>query len=111
MQVLKQSVAAIPLVRSHGERPIINLQDLPDSAQHARTREAYNHLTSGDAFEIVSTYRTGHLFAEFRARYGSAFYSWPLENRPGKWRVMMAQAAAESADRNWRDGCRSLSPA
>jgi uncharacterized protein (DUF2249 family) len=74
MQVQKQSMAAIPPARSPGERPIINLQDLPESAQHARTLEAYNHLSSGDALEIVSTHRTGHLFAEFRALWFSLLF-------------------------------------
>ena len=62
-----------------------------------RAREAYDRISSGDALEIVSTRRPGHLFAEFRACYGSAFYWWPLENRPGVWRVMVAKPAPEPA--------------
>lgn len=96
-QVLKQSEAALPLLRTHGERPIIDLQDLPESIQNARALEAYDRISTGDALEIVSTRRPGHLFAEFRARYGSGFYWWPLENRPGVWRVMVAKPAAEPA--------------
>lgn len=97
MQVQKQSVGAIPLLRTHRERPIIDLQDLPESTQHARTLEAYDRLSSGDALEITSTHRPSHLFAEFRARYGLAFYWWPLESRPGVWRVMVARPAPEPA--------------
>ena len=97
MQVLKQSEAALPLLRTHGERPIVDLQDLPESTQNARALEAYDRISTGDALEIVSTHRPSHLFAEFRARYGSAFYWWPLESRPGVWRVMVAKPAPEPA--------------
>ncbi len=97
MQVQKQLVAALRLLRTHGERQIIDLQDLPESTRNARALEAYDRISVGDALEIVSTQRPGHLFGEFRARYGSGFYWWPLENRSDVWRVMVAKPAPERA--------------
>jgi len=97
MQVQRQSVVPIPLLRTHGARPIIDLQDLRESTQHARALEAYDRLSSRDALDITSTHRRGHLFAEFRARYGSAFHRWPLENRPDVWRMMVAKPTLEPA--------------
>ena len=75
----------------------LEVSDLAVAGQRERIYSAFDRLVPGQTLELLLSVpaQAPGLLAEFQERYGQGFDWWPLDNRAGAFRVLIAKRAAE----------------
>jgi len=75
----------------------LKVSDLTAAEQRERMFSTFNRLVAGQTLELllsVPAAEVAGLLAEFQDRYGQGFDWWPVDNRFGAFRVLIAEIEA-----------------